>query len=321
MPNHDSGAYFFTALFPVDATCVVTLAGEPRSPVQLLRETLQFLPTALQTKVAEDAGVNSPFARSTRTHFVRLFVIDDAAFNGRPGEDTMVSLFKGRRTIEPGEVDQLNCPYLVMAAEFDPAQGAAGAGPTEPHCWLEEIWAAMPELKEIFSRCRGFDTISSASEFANLAVKCQVETTMPFHDYWPGARGIESQSIWTALAPFIAAFGFTAWLWLRGDVGFWAAAGLFRLLCIPAVIVTILWMLRAGRAPLPGAPGSRLQDVLKALYLQQHATGFAVAAQGMAAGDLHAAFGAFIATHQPANAASPTQTPGVIKWTPPGSQP
>ena len=41
------------------------------------------------------------------------------------------------------------------------------------------------DLEVIFGHCAGFDGVDTAEKFHGYIRKCQVETTMPFNDYWP----------------------------------------------------------------------------------------------------------------------------------------
>ena len=80
MPNLDGGHYFFTALLPIDNHGIVEHGSFKSSPVHMVRDALEALPTALQTRESEKIGIQSPFARSLRTHFVRMFLIDAPHF-------------------------------------------------------------------------------------------------------------------------------------------------------------------------------------------------------------------------------------------------
>ena len=64
-------------------------------------------------------------------------------------------------------------------------------------------------------------------------------------------------------------------------------------------------------APAPNGEG-RLETVLKGLYLQQKFSQFATDHQFDTPEQLHAAFGTFLADHDPANSNKPTQPPGVL---------
>lgn len=330
MPDFDGGHYFLTALLPVKS------GTDPAAPtishVNQLRDLLAHLPTALQSPASERRGVNAPFSRNLRTHFLRLVVIDDVSFNGRQGGDPIVARvltrldpkrFRALDPMTPGEVDHLPHPYLLLAADFDAASGAAH----ELDSWLREIWESMEtELRSILDRCHGFTAIGGtepdADDFIRYIRRCQIETTMPFNDYWqtaPDLRalGIPLRSLLgrAGLAAIVLVVGLGL-VWFGPDrletVGKWAAwIGLAGILAgIAYAYVTVL---RRGAQPLPTAPDSDLRSVLKSLYLRQHFLRFAIDTQGGGAAELHTAFGAFIDTHRPDDVAAPTQKPGVVR--------
>src|SRR5258708_34313532 len=87
MPNFDGGHYFLTALVPVMNDRVIEHEGERKSPIDMARSALARLPTALQSPAAEQIGLNSPFARTARTHLARFAVIDDVMDNARERTD------------------------------------------------------------------------------------------------------------------------------------------------------------------------------------------------------------------------------------------
>ena len=70
--------------------------------------------------------------------------------------------------------------------------------------------------------------------------------------------------------------------------------------------------MRTGNKPFPTAPDSDLRSVLKALYLQQKFTDFAIQNQGADDTALQTNFGAFLDEHKPGDLDNPTQQPGVI---------
>lgn len=330
MPNFDGGHYFLTALLPVKSGTDPAVPGA--SHVNQLRDVLAHLPTALQSPASERRGVNAPFARNLRAHFLRLVVIDDVSFNGREGNDTLVvslltklapRLFRSLDPMTPNKVDHLPNSYLILAADFDAASGAV----SELDAWLRELWGSMEaELRSILDRCHGFDTTGrakqDADDFVRYIMRCQVETTMPFNDYWQvapalGKLGIPLAGLIAppAVAALICVAGLLlAWLgspWLA-SLGRWAAwIGLAGILL--GVAYAYLAVLRRGARPLPRAPDSDLRSVLKSLYLRQHFIRFAITTQGVGAAELHAAFGAFIDTHHPDDVAAPTQAPGVVR--------
>lgn len=318
MPDLDGGHYFFTALLPIDNRGVVEHGGFKSSPVHMVRDALEALPTALQTPASEEIGIPSPFSRSLRTHFVRLFVIDTPAYNGRDNPGTLRSTFTGVDLLAAQPVDRLSCPYLAFVADFDPAADGA----PEPRSWLEELWnVARPELCSVFQYCYQFDPNGDAAAFADFAMKGQVETTMPFNDYWIVQPPIPNLTKTDLLIPLgiavilaigaaIAADLLQHWHWPTG-------LGLGVVLSIVfiglAVWCDIVWIKRRAAKPFPTAPNSTLRDVLKALYLQQAFTRFAIAQQGAAPAQLRAAFADFVAQTRPNDLDGPTQSAGVVR--------
>src|SRR6185436_4065512 len=124
MPNFDGGHYFLTALIPI-RTDLIELDGLRNSPVYLVRESLSLLPPAMQSKAAEEIGLNSPFAKNLRTHFTRFAVIDDVSWNGRVPVNPLVVAAKGLNPVVGGAYDELTCPFLLWAVDFDAASGEA----------------------------------------------------------------------------------------------------------------------------------------------------------------------------------------------------
>ena len=316
MPTFDGGHYFLTVLAPIRTDQPVDLGGGAyRSHAQVLRDTLACLPTARQSPPTVDSPLNSPFARSRRTHLARFVVIDDVVFNGRRPADAI----RNRNPALPQPVDRLTTPYLLFAADFD----AAGGDDAALRRYLTELWDTMEaELRAVFGHCVGFDRVTGAAAFCDYVKRCQIETTMPFNDYWTKPIPATDMSLLTLLAPAGAsAFVFTVallcWIvradhWLLGWPWGWIAlAGL------AATAASLWWAYRrvmtGGEQPFPAAPDSDLPSVLKALYLQQRFVAFATANQGAEPAALHQAFGAFLDAHKPGDLDSPTQPPGVIR--------
>ena len=309
MPNLDGGHYFFTALLPIDNQGIVAHGAFKSSPAHMVRDALEALPTALQSPASEQIGIQSPFARSLRTHFVRLFVIDAAFYNGRDPADSIVSAIRSTDLLAAQPVDRLACPYLAFVADFDPSGDAS-----EPRAWLEELWTlARPELSTVFEYCYGFDVRGDASAFADFVLRGQVETTMPFNDYWTIPPPFPSLSPAMLAAPPVLGAAIGLLIAAAGNLSI--AAGFLPIfgLLIAGVVFDYAWVMHRGEAPLPTAPRSTLRDVLKALYLQQAFTRFAVAQQGAPPSQLRAAFARFVAAARPDDLDSPTQSPGVIR--------
>jgi hypothetical protein len=310
MPNLDGGHYFFTALLPIDNHGIVEHGPFKSSPVHMVRDALEALPTALQTRESEKIGIQSPFARSLRTHFVRMFLIDAPAYNGRDSGDTLISTIRGINPLQAQPVDRLACHYLAFIGDFDPA----GDGAAEPRSWLEELWRlARPELCSVFEYCFQFDPHGDGAAFADFVMKGQIETTMSFNDYWtitPPIANLGGAQL--AIAPALgalAAVGFAA----MGHWPWWAGLGLVVALAAAGVVFDYFLINYLGGKPFPTAPNSTLRDVLKALYLQQAFTRFAVAQQGSSPAQLRAAFADFAAATRPDDLSGPTQPPGVVR--------
>ena len=327
MPNFDGGHYFLTVLAPV---MVGASAGaDSFSHRQRLLEALARMPTAEVTTSSRGEGGNSPFARNTATHLARFVLIDGPAFNGRLSGDTLIGKLAGVDPLAQQEADRLSTPFLLFAADFDAADGSDA----ELRRYTDTLWSTMqPELREVFGFCYGFEAVTSAERFFDYVKRCQVETTMPFNDYWPEGA-VEKLSempvpIGKIRAGALAAGGIVA-AWLAslllgavlpdGPLREWAAfVARWGLLVVPLMLAAAALYLYSlyrrvmarGREPFP--EGAKLPEVLKALYLQQQFARFAIDTQGKSDADLHAAFGAFLARHRPGDLAGPTQPPGVI---------
>lgn len=331
MPNFDGGHYFLTALAPVSNRILREGDCPPRACVQILRETLACLPTARQSSTSEAGTLNSPFARNQRTHFARFAVLEDVVYNGRDQTDALKTAITNTNLGVPQPVDHLNTPYLLFAADID-----AGSGDeAELRGYLVELWADMErELRAVFRHCIGFDSVNDGSDFADYIVRCQIETTMPFNDYWVGVPPLQDFNSTALLVP-IAIPGAVAVLsgtfWLLGNLGLHLGDRLAALfganeawswgwIAVVAAALTgaigyglYRFILYRGNQPLPTAPDSDLPSVLKALYLQQQLTRFAIEQQGAGAVSLHRAFGEFMARHRPNDLEHATQAPGVIR--------
>lgn len=312
MPDLDGGHYFFTALIPIDNRGIVEHAGFKSSPVHMVRDALEELPTALQSPASEKIDIAAPFARSLRTHFVRIFVVDTPNYNGRDPQDSILAAIEKTDLLKAQPVDGLSTPYLAFVGDFDPMGD-------EPRAWLEELWTlAKPELCSVFHYCYGFDEGFDAGAFASFVAKGQVETTMPFNDYWIAPPPFPTLSPILSAAPpvlgLLAGVGLgvvAAWPW-------WGDGLLALVLGAVGLFISYRLIMAAGAKPLPAAPNSTLRDVLKALYLQQAFARFAADNQGAEPGALQAAFAQFLADVRPNDLDAPTQPPGVIRSRFPG---
>lgn len=307
--SFDGGKYFLTCLIPVQNQALVRHYGVECSAVQRLRDVLATLPTALQSKATEAIGLNSPFARNSRTHLARFVVVNDVQYQGREGEDAIVGAIRKTSLVTPQAQDRLSCPFLLFAVDFDAADGSKAS----LRGYLSELWATMEsELRAVLENCYGYERIRDAETFCDYVMACEIETTMPFNDYWPGPPPLTNRlneaigaPKWLAIASAVAILlsFFVGWplaVLALGGIGFAAWWAVQRILKI-------------GGEPFPKAPHSDLRSVLKALYLQQQFVRFAIDAQGLDDDTLHARFQAFVARHRPDDLDQPTQPPGVVR--------
>ena len=314
MPNLDGGHYFLTILVPVKVGQIDPNRVDPISHLHALRSALSRLAPARQSAATEEArSGNSPFARSLRTHFARFFIIEDVAYNGRDERDALINVISPKVLTDPQPVDRLTSPFLGFIVDFDPDT----TGTPEPDSYLDHLWTEMQtELREVFQHCVGFEAVHDGPGFAAYLKRGQLETTMPFNDYWiqppplPSLLGPKTKLLLAGVAVGIvgvaALAGHYAQSWLLGG-----AVGLG--LIVAAIFCAYLIVMRTGARPFPAAPGSDLKSVLKSLYLQQKFTNFVIANQTSDPAQLLANFRSFAAAHAPGDLDRATQSPGVIR--------
>ena len=293
---------------------------------QKLRTLLAILPAALQSPATEKIGKNSPFSLNGRTHLCRFIVLDDIVYNGRESGGRIAKLF-GEDPIVPRKVDQLNCAYLMFAADFDAVMKDGDPLPvTLPEAeqdsvrdaYARRLWETMePDLSKIYENCWGFEKVHDADGFADYIRRCQVETTMPFNDYWLRAPELNRLNLkgiaaLVGIPALVTVFGLLGWIfgWAPG----WVFLGglLATLLAISGAYAYAMWN---GNRPMPPGEYADLPSVLKSIYLQQTFAEFVIGAQGKGEADLHDSFGKFIQEHEPGNKMSPSQEPGVVSIT------
>ncbi|GAB4353985.1 MAG: hypothetical protein ACPW60_14130 [Methylohalobius sp. ZOD2] len=334
MPNFDTGHLFLTTLAPIKKGTTRDDRGVKVSHEQKIRTTLAILPTALQSPATEEIGINSPFARNLRTHLCRFMVLDNVVFNGRVKQDAIVTALSGEDPIQPRPVDQLTNSFLLFVADIDavtedgaplPAKLSKAQQNEVRDAYARRLWETMEaEICEIYENCEGFDTVKDADGFADYLRRCQVETTMPFNDYWLNppnlhqlpVKGMAAMVLVPLLVALLGAIGwFTGSVplltWIFGWTPGWTFAGGLIATAL-AVCGAYAYTLRNGEKPMPQGEYGDLPSVLKSLYLQQKFADFAVRMQGKSDAEIHAAFGDFIAETQPENKMAPTQVPGVI---------
>jgi hypothetical protein len=295
--------------------------NQSHSHRHLLRDVLDKIPTGERTAASVGRSGPVPFAKNNRTHLVRFAVLDQTVFNGRVSGDTLLGLVCNKfrpatqRTdpLKPQWVDLLRSPFLLFAADFDAASGSDD----ELRSYLTGLWNDMSdELNDIFEHCYGFDGVRTANQFFEYVKKCQLETTMPFNDYW-------------SVAPALPDFPFSRYLIGIGLVAVLVGLGGWYLLGFRALSVLLACLAIAGgffitwqsfkakaEAPFPmspaPAPRSDLPTVLKALHVQRSFIELAISVQGKTDQELYDAFGAFVAAQRPDTVGAPTQPPGVV---------
>jgi hypothetical protein len=320
MPTFDGAHYFLSVLVPIK-TKPIKDGQIATSPVHALRKCLDKVAPAAQTPAC--CGGQSPFAQSNRTHFARLVIIDDVAYPGRLGRNTLLNAITGENLTLAQSQDHLSCPFLFFAVDFDAKSGADH----ERNSYLEELWGTMEkDVREIFAFCEGFDSkVKDARSFAAYMASCQLETTMSFNDYYVDPINLpvwQSDAYkWGAIVS-AAAFvvGLVATLLLLVAALFARGLSLVGAVALGLVLLAAyMSVMAAGGKPFPAAPDSNLPTVLKALYLQRKFTRFAIDSQMDAAGTdeasakkLYDDFKAFVATNKPTDIVAPTQPPGVV---------
>jgi hypothetical protein len=330
MPTFDGGHYFLTVLVPIRTTPVKD-DDAATSPVHALRKRLSVLPSAAGTPGV--GGGPSPFARSARTHFARLVIVDDVAYNGRDGRNVALVTLAGQDLTAAQPQDHLTCPFLLFCAEFDAHIGSD----KERDSYLVELWNIMErDLRQIFRFCVGFDSrVKDAASFAAYIAACQIETTMSFNDYytvppalpsWPttafrvgafASAGALAVGVAITLVLLLAQLFAPSW---QSGLSFAVELTLGGMAALAVILAGAYLSLSIwGARPFPAADDSDLPTVLKALHLQRVFTRFAIDNQMQAAGNdeasaraLYDNFAAFIAANKPGDLGGPTQPPGVV---------
>jgi hypothetical protein len=333
MPNIDGGHYFLTVLAPIQVERMVgPVVGWSYSHQHQLAQKLALMATGKQTAASPPHAWQSPFAKNQLNHFARFVIINGPSFNGRVSPDTLIAAARGINPLTPQPVDLLNTPYLLFAADIDAPDGEASI-----RTYTDTLWRTMQnDLAIIFGHCQGFEGVDSADKFYNYIKGCQVETTMPFNDYWldglavPKTKLPTGPVLWTAAIGGVALAVWLVALFLNGILVVFgmhgsfaefvaevaALGGILVPLLIGAVLlagfVLLRWVLRRGAMPFPTAPGADLPTVLKALFLQQQFTRFAIEVQGLDDQALYQRLGAFLGAVRPSEPL-PTQEPGEVR--------
>ena len=336
MPNLDTGHYFLTTLAPIKTGTTLDDRGVSVSFEQKLRMTLATLPTALQSPATEKIQINSPFSRNLRTHLCRFIVLDDVIYNGRESQSAILASIKGSDPIVPQKVDRLNAAYLIFVADIDAVTEDGEALPDnltekQQHAvrdsYARKLWDTMePEIREIYDNCFGFDQVKDANGFANYLRRCQIETTMPFNDYWLTAPKFHTLPVVglgaLVLIPLVTTLlALTGWIlrteyvpvlhWFLNWTPGWTLLGGLVLTGL-AIWKALSYVLNNGNKPLPPGKYADLPAVLKSIYLQQNFADFVIDMQGKSDAQIHKAFGEFLDQHKPGDKFKPSQVPGVI---------
>ena len=323
MPTFDGGHYFLTVVIPI-RTAPVKDGLAVTSPVHALRKRLSLMPTVAETPAR--GGGQSPFARNKRNHFARFVIIDDVAYTGRTGRNTLWGLVRGGDLAVAQPQDHLKCPFLVFVVDFDAKSGADA----ERDSYLVELWNTMgQDLREIFIFCEGFKSmVTDAASFAAYIASCQLETTMSFNDYYADTPNLpawpEKPFLWAGVASLLV-LGLGLLGLFMPSLQSWLPHPFVLVIVGAVALVAVILaayasIMAAGGKPFPGAPDSDLPSALKALHLRRTFTRFAIDSQMQAAGTdaasaqkLYDDFAAFVAANKPNDIGAPTQAPGVIE--------
>ena len=310
MANYDAGHYFLTTMAPIPRDGFLETNGTRRSLIDHTRHMLTTLPTAQQDKASQSSGLQSPFASVPGTHFAHVFIIDDARYNGRRPSSPIWNLINNVKMTEPQDIDHLPDAYLVLAIDFDAEDGSEAT----LRRYVDSLWQNMSEeVRLIFAHAGNFHQVQDANDFYEFVREGQIRTNLPFNDYWAYEPPLPSPVPWMLVASVAVLLGAMA----LALSGIWGTSlwGLTGLTFLTLIAVNIGIIARFGLSPFPKAPDSDLNTILKALYIQQSYTGFAIENLGKTDQELVAAFDEFCETHDPCHIASPSQPPGVLKTT------
>mgnify|MGYP003626082413 CR=1 FL=1 len=308
MANYDAGHYFLTVMAPLQRASFVEINGVRRSVIDHVRHMLATLPTAQQDHFSETSGLNSPFTRVPKTHFAHFFIIDTLHYNGRRPSNPIVDLLEKVQLTVPEDVDALPHAYLVLAVDFDAADGSDAA----LRSYTDGLWAHMAaELTMLYRHCDGFGDVRDADAFFAFVKTGQVTTNLPFNDYWSYEPAMPDPAPWMATASGLIAVSAL----VCGAIGLWPFGGwsLFFLIVLMLLAANIAIVAKFGLTPFPAAPDSDLESVLKALYVQQTFLRFGIDNLGNSGPELCQAFDAYCETHRPGDVAGPRQHPGVLR--------
>lgn len=349
MPSFDAGYYQFTSLIPLcsgrEERALWNWNGRPGSPADSLRELLSHFPSVDGPEGNPPEGLDGwearaiPFSGSDRTHFARLVVVEDVAYNGRLKGDTLIELLRGflQRWIPQltlpvfDPVDHLPRACLLVLLDFDCPDGSR----TSVKLYLRHLWDSMQqEWTLILRHCSGFGSASQdpLSAYLDLMLRYEIESTFNYAIYpwgsqrarrWqPGPSDIRPGRPRNRLGLLVRVIGIPVLeLFIAGALVLWKGPGLmlngwFLALFVLALLVKpLVWQffLKAANAPWPAEAGSDLRSVLKALYLQERFLHLAESWQYRPPGDSSSVrqhFRRFLRDTQPQDLHAPSLKPG-----------
>lgn len=347
MPSFDAGYYHFTALLPVLPQGTDSDSWRwnnwSRSPLASLRELLSSFRTVDVPTLAEEdnqhvlAARPVPFSMSNRTHFARMVVVEDVAYNGLQRGDTLLdllgSLFPALRSlINRKPPDHLPIAYLLIVIEFDSPDGFRSS----VESYLNELWLHMEqEWTLVLRHCHGFQGTPehSRQSFIKLLLHYEIETTFGFtgynwlarkvghrkyasHDLLPPSCDRPRLLIVGLLVPFAACMIPIVIIMGIGLFGYQPTVLLILIGLIIALMVCWHSFLKQANRPWPREPHSDLKSTLKSLYLQHAFPELLLDLQSQKSNskmDLRRRFRSFVADVNPHDSESPTLMPGCLQ--------
>lgn len=301
MPSFDAGYYQFTALIPVlpagtDAK-LWCWNNWSKTPLASLRELLASFRSVDVPTLAEEENQSAgaaravPFSMNNRTHFARMVVVEDVAYNGLQRGDTLLdllsALFPGLLPpINRESADHLPVAYLLIAIDFDSPDGLRSS----VEAYLNELWLHMEQEWTLLLRhCHEFQSNQDygRQSFVRLLMRYEIETTFSFTNYNWMARKVKrckresrdhaplrslDQSrllILGILSPFLACVIPIIIVIIIGLFAFRAPAVLGLVALIVPLMLCWHFFLKSANRPWPREPRTDLKSILKSLYLQR----------------------------------------------------
>ncbi len=357
MPSFDAGYYHLTSLIPLlpEDSDPLPWRWQARAstPVHSLRELLDSLRSVdVPDLLGEDPRRQQvarplPFSGDPRTHFARLVVVEDIAYNGRQRGDTLLDLLRGfipaLQAQERDVADHLPGAYLLVLLDFDSPDGSRGS----VEAYLNQLWdTTEQEWTLILRHCIGFELNPRRrrQSFLSLLLGHEIESTFTFCSYnwaaeaarrWrpgdgrfaPPRSGNRPVLLALATLPLLLAFVLVVAVLIQGLAGIgslvlaadpglaWRRLALLLLFAGLILTPALLWptFLRRANRPWPAQAGTDLRSILKALYLQARFLQLAEAWQNRGAArdpSLRQSFRSFLEEARPHDLHAPTLRPG-----------